>query len=53
MYVRDLSRIFRHDPMTYVIGENSVILVIIGKVFQATEFMHLYYYVLFIFSINF
>ena len=38
--------------MAYWTGENSVILVIIGKVFQATEFMHLCYYVLFIFSIN-
>ena len=40
---RDLSRIFRKGPMAYGIGENSVILVIFGKVFQATEFMHLCY----------
>ena len=42
--------------MAYGIGKNNVILVIIGKVFQGTEFMHLCYYVLiqlFIFSINF
>ena len=39
--------------MAYGIGKNIVILVIIGKVFQATEFMYLCYYVLFIFSINF
>ena len=33
--------------MAYGIGKNSVILVIIGKVFQATEFMHLCYYVVY------
>ena len=50
---RDLSRIFRQGPMAYGIEKNSVILVIIAKVFQATEFMHLCCYVLFMFSINF
>ena len=35
--------------MAYGIGKTSVIVAIIGKVFQATEFMHLCYYVLFIF----
>ena len=39
--------------MAYGIGQNGEILVIIGKVFQATEFRHLCYYVLFILSINF
>ena len=39
--------------MAYGIAKNSVILVIIGKFFQASEFVHLCYYVLFIFSINF
>ena len=39
--------------MVYGLGKHSVILVIIGKVFQATEFMHLCSNVLLIFSINF
>ena len=35
--------------MTYGIGKNSTNLVIIGKLFQATKFMYLCYYVLFMF----
>ena len=42
-----------YGPMAYGNGKNGVILVIIEKVFQATEFIHLCYYVLFIFSIKF
>ena len=36
--------------MAYGIGKNSTNLVIIGKVFQATEFMHKYYNKIHLFS---